>query len=129
MCEDRAVYRTEKGSLFSHEDLEVYQTALRLTGWVESLSAAFSCSADLLSKLDTSTTSIVLNVAEGNGRFSGADHAKFLGIAYKAAVHSAALVDLATADSSAAPSQVEDGREMVRRIAAMLTSLAKVVSP
>lgn len=128
VCEEQAMYRTEKGSLFSHEDLDVYQTALRLTGWVESLSTAFACSADLLSKLDASTTSIVLNLAEGNGRFSGADHAKFLYIAYKATVHSAALVDLATANSSVEPSQVEDAREMLRRIAAMLTSLAKVVS-
>jgi len=129
VCEEQAVYRTGKGSLFSHEDLAVYQTALRLTGWVESQSTAFSCSADLLSKLDTATTSIVLNVAEGNGRFSGADHAKFLGIAYKATTQSSALVDLATANSSVEPSQVEDAREMLRRIAAMLTSLSKVVSP
>lgn len=128
VCEDHAMYRTEKGRLFSHEDLDVYQTALRLTGWVESLFTAFSCSADLLSKLDTSTTAIVLNLAEGNGRFSGTDHAKFLGIAYKATVQSASLVDLATAKGSAEPSQVEDGREMLRCIAAMLTSLSKVAS-
>ena len=128
VCEDRALYRTEKGRLFSHEDLDVYQTALRLTGWVERLFTAFSCSADLFSKLDTSTTAIVLNLAEGNGRFSGTDQAKFLGIAYKATVQSAALVDLATAKGSAEPSQVEDGCEMLRCIAAMLTSLSKVAS-
>jgi four helix bundle protein len=128
VCEDRALYRTVKGSLFSHEDLDVYQTALRLTGWVESLFTALSCSADLFSKLDTSTTAIVLNLAEGNGRFSGADQAKFLGIAFRATVQSAALVDLATAKGSAEPSQVEDGREMLRCIAAMLTSLSKVAS-
>jgi len=126
--EDHAVYRTEKGRLFSHEDLDVYQTALRLTGWVESMLNAFSCSTDLLAKLDTSTTGIVLNLAEGNGRFSGTDHAKFLGIAYKATVQSAALVDLATAKCSAEPSQVEDGREMLRCIAAMLKALSKVAS-
>ena len=85
--------------------------------------------ADLLSKLDTSTTSIVLNVAEGNGRFSGADHAKFLGIAYKATAQSAALLDLATANNSAKLSQFEEGLNMLRRIACMLTSLSKVVSP
>ncbi|MDD2460713.1 MAG: four helix bundle protein, partial [Kiritimatiellae bacterium] len=128
VCEEHDLYRTEKDRLFSHEDLEVYQTALRLTCWVESLSTAFSCSADLLSKLDTSTTSIVLNLAEGNGRFSGADHAKFLGIAYRATVHSGALIDLATANSSLGLSQIEDGREMLHCIATMLTSLAKVVS-
>ena len=128
VCEEHDLYRTEKDRLFSHEDLEVYQTALRLTCWVESLSTAFSCSADLLSKLDTSTTSIVLNLAEGNGRFSGADHAKFLGIAYRATVHSGALIDLATANSSLGLSQIEDGREMLHCIVTMLTSLAKVVS-
>lgn len=128
VCEDHVLHRTEKGKLFSHEDLDAYQTALRLTGWVESLFTAFSCSADLFSKLDTSTTAIVLNLAEGNGRFSGADPAKFLGIAYKTTVQSAALVDLATAKCSAEPSQVEDGRDMLRRIAAMLTSLSKVAS-
>lgn len=128
VCEDHAMYRTGKGSLFSHEDLDVYQKALRLTAWVESLSTAFSCSADLLSKLDTSTTAIVLNLAEGNGRFSGTDQAKFLGIAYKATVQSAALVDLATAKSSAEPFRVEAGREMLRGIAAMLTVLSKVAS-
>jgi len=128
VCEDRALYRTVKGRLFSHEDMDVYQTALRLTGWVESLFTAFSCSADLFSKLDAATTAIVLNLAESNGRFSGADQAKFLGIAFKATVQSAALVDLATARGSAEPSQVEDGREMLRCIAAMLTSLSKVTS-
>jgi len=128
VCEDQAMYRTKKGRLFSHEDLDVYQTALQLTGWVEGLLTAFSCSADLLSKLDTSTTAIVLNLAEGNGRFSRADQAKFLAIAYKATVQSASLVDLATAKGSAEPSQVEDGREMLRCIAAMLTSLSKVAS-
>ena len=128
VCEEHAVYRTAKGSLFSHEDLDVYQTALRLTGWVESLLTAFSCSADLLAKLDTSTTAIVLNLAEGNGRFSGTDQAKFLGIAYKATVQSASLVDLATANGSAESSRVEEGRDMLRCIAAMLTSLSKVAS-
>jgi four helix bundle protein len=127
VCEDHAMYRTERDSLFSHEDLDVYQAALRLTGWTESLRSVLSCSADLFSKLDTSTTSIVLNLAEGNGRFSGTDHAKFLGIAYKATVQSAALVDLATVKSPASLSQIEAGRNMLRSIATMLTALSKAV--
>ena len=128
VCEEHAVYRTEAERLFSHENLIVYQTALRLTGWVESLFSAFSCSTDLLSKLDTSTTAIVLNLAEGNGRFSGADQAKFLGLAYKATVQSAALVDLATAHDFAETFRAEEGREKLRSVAAMLTSLSRVAS-
>jgi four helix bundle protein len=102
---------------FGHERLKVYQKGMQ-----------FTCSSDLLSKLDKSTTSIVLNTVEGNGRFSGTDQAKFLGIAYRATVQSATLVDLTTADSCPAdPSPVEEGRDLLRRIAAMLRQLSKAV--
>lgn len=127
ICEEHAVYRTKKGRLFDHEDLDVYQVALQLVAWLESMLAHFSCSADLRTKLDKSTTSIVLNIAEGNGRFTGADQAKFYETAYKATVQSASLVDLATADGADDVSRVEQGRELLRRIAAMITALSKVV--
>ena len=126
--EEHAQYLTKKGKLFSHENLDVYQAELQLVSWLESVSSQFACSSDLLSKLDKSSTSIVLNTAEGNGRFTGTDQVKFLGIAFKATVQSASLLDLATADGcSCTQSQVEEGRDLLRRIAAMLTSLAKAV--
>ncbi len=124
--EDHAEYRTKKGNLFSHEDLDVYKAGLQLVTWLESMTTELVCSADLLSKLDKATTAIVLNIAEGNGRFTGTDQAKFFGIAYKSAVQSASLVDLATAKGPTDVSRVDHGRELLRRIAAMLTSLSKV---
>ena len=96
--------------------------------WLESMTTELVCSADLLSKLDKATTAIVLNIAEGNGRFTGTDQAKFFGIAYKSAVQSASLVDLATAKGPTDVSRVDHGRELLRRIAAMLTSLSKVAA-
>ena len=126
--EDHASYRTKRGNLFSHEDLDVYQTELRLISWLERLSSQFTCSSDLLSKLDKSTTSLVLNTVEGNGRFCGTDQAKFLGIAYRATVQSATLVNLATAEScSTDPTSMEEGGDLLRRIAAMLRQLSKAV--
>lgn len=124
--EDRAVYRTKTGRLFDHEDLDVYQVALQVVAWLESVQSRFSCSADLKTKLDKSTTSIVLNIAEGNGRFTGADQAKFYGTAYKSTTQSASLVDLATLNRPADTSPVKEGRELLRRIAAMITALSKV---
>jgi len=87
-----------------------------------------SCSADLRTKLDKSTTSIVLNIAEGNGRFSGHDQAAFYETAFKATIQSASLVDLATAGGVADVARAEAGRELLRRIAAMLTALSKVAA-
>ncbi len=67
-------------------------------------------------------------MAEGKGRFTGTDEAKVFGIAYKSTVLSASLVDLATAHEPAEMSRVDQGRELLRCIAAMLTSLSKVAA-
>jgi four helix bundle protein len=125
VCEERAVYRTKKGHLFDHEDLDVYQVGLELVAWLESMLAHFSCSADLRTKLDKTTTSIILNIAEGNGRFTGTDQVQFYKTAYKATIRSASLVDLATVNAAADAARVEQGRELLRRIAAMITALSK----
>ena len=126
VCEDQAAYRTKKGRLFGHEDLDVYQVALELVAWLESTLDHFSCSTDLTTKLDKSTTSMVLNIAEGNGRFTGPDQAKFYETAYKATIQSASLVDIATVNAVSDISRIEQARELLRRIAAIITSLSKV---
>jgi four helix bundle protein len=72
--------------------------------------------------------SAVLNIAEGNGRFSGPDQAVFYKTAFKATIQSASLVDLATAGGVADVARAEAGRELLRRIAAMLTALSKVAA-
>jgi len=58
----------------------------------------------------------------------GHEKLKVFGIAYKSAVQSASLVDLATAKGPTDVSRVDHGRELLRRIAAMLTSLSKVAA-
>ena len=128
VCEDHAQYRTKRGNLFDHEDLDVYQVALQLIAWLDPMLTKFSCSADLRLKLDKSTTAIVLNIAEGNGRFTGADQSKFYETAYKATIQSASLIDLAGANGLEEAAGVEEGRELLRRIAAMLTALSKAAT-
>jgi len=120
-------YTTVGDLFFSHEKLEVYQAALRFSGWIEDMYPTLSCSTDVLAKLDKSSTAIILNIAEGNGRFSQADHVKFLRIAYKATIQSASLVDVAIPGRSSAGDHEREGMELLRQIAAMLTSLAKAV--
>ena len=72
-------------------------------------------------EVDESATSVVLNVAEGNGRYSDLDHRRFLEIAATSAVKAAAYLDLY--QQKAHPAQVEtaQGRELLSRILAMLS--------
>jgi hypothetical protein len=46
-------------------------------------------------------------------------------IVYLATIQSASLVDLATANGLADTSLAEEGRDLLRRIAAMLTAISK----
>ena len=124
--ENTIEYSTKHDKFFSHESLDVYRTALLFTDWVESVARDLSCSSDLHSKLDKSSTGIVLNIAEGNGRFSKNDQIKFLRISYKAVIQSSSLVDLAIIDDSSNV-KINDGQKMLRQIAAMLISLSKKV--
>ncbi len=128
VCEAHAEYRTKRGNLFDHEDLDAYQVALLVIAWVDPILTKSSCSADLRAKLDKSTTAIVLNVAEGNGRFTGADQSNFYETAYKATIQSAALLDLVGGIGIEGVVPVEEGRELLRRVAAMLTGLSKAAT-
>ena len=72
MHEDHSYYKAAgEKPFFSHESLDVYQTALQFTGWTGRMGKVFSCTSDVLSKLDKPSITVVLNIAEGNGRFSG----------------------------------------------------------
>ena len=71
--------------------------------------------------IDKSATSAVLNVAEGNGRYSELDHRRFLEIAAASAVKAAAYLDIY--QQKALPTRVETtpGGELLSRIVARLS--------
>ena len=51
---------------FNHEKLEVYQESIAFVAWVSPLLEAGSRRGDVKDQLDRASTSIVLNIAEGN---------------------------------------------------------------
>lgn len=126
VCEaDDSQYVTKRDAFFSHERLDVYQVALEFVHWVDGVCRSIEGRRDLANRLDEASTGIVLNIAEGNGRFSPADHARFLGIAHSATVKSAATVDLLIARKLLSSCDVGDGRRLLVRINAMLTAMSK----
>ena len=66
---------------FDHEKLDVYQEAIAFCGWVGAFIAGISAKAAAKDQLDRASTSIPLNIAEGNGKFSAKDRARFLEMA------------------------------------------------
>jgi four helix bundle protein len=105
--------------LFHHESLEVYQAALGFMAWFVSQPGAKEMSARLFRQIDEAGTSIVLNIAEGNGRYAELDHQHFLQIAQSAAVKAAVCLDLCVRRGLWAGAQTDSGKERLRRISTM----------
>jgi four helix bundle protein len=106
--------------LFHHEGLEVYRVALGFMEWLVSRPAAKELSNRLFRQLDEAGTSVVLNIAEGNGRYAELDHHRFLQIAQSAAVKGAVYLDLGVERALLAETEASAGKEMLRRISAMV---------
>ena len=110
---------------FDHEKLDVYREAIVFCAWVGELLNAISAKAAAKDQLDRASTSIPLNIAEGNGKFSAKDRARFLEIARGSALECAAALDVLVARKLAAPEQVENANENLVRIVQMLMGMLR----
>jgi len=54
--------------LFDHEKLEVYRASLAFVAWLEPILQKLPGTIAVRDQLDRASTSIVLNLAEGNGK-------------------------------------------------------------
>ena len=77
--------------MFTHHNLKVYRKALWFVASVESISIHWERA---YRQLEKAATSLVLNIAEGNGRYSELDHRRFLDMAASSAVKAAAYLDI-----------------------------------
>jgi hypothetical protein len=67
---------------------------LEFTRGFIALPGALELNERLCREIDNSATSVILNVAEGNGRYSELDHHRFLDIASASVAETAAYLDL-----------------------------------
>jgi four helix bundle protein len=106
---------------FHHESLEVYKVALDFMRWFVLLPGAKELADRACREVDKSGTSLLLNIAEGNGRYSELDQRRFLEIAAASAVRAAVYLDLYQPNTPATKQQTNPGQELLGRITAMLS--------
>ncbi len=112
---------------FDHEKLEVYQTAIAFTCWVNGLLEGVPKSLAVCNQLERASTSIPLNIAEGNGRYTAADRCRYLDIARGSALECAACLDVLVAKKCV--ESADDGKALLARIVSMLVGLIRSTSP
>jgi four helix bundle protein len=111
---------------FDHEKLDVYQAAIDLVilinTVVENLPRGKAYLAD---QLQRAGASVPLNIAEGAGEFSTNEKVRFYRIAKRSATECAGIFDICKRLEIIDANIYLKSRELLMRIVAMLTKMAK----
>jgi four helix bundle protein len=108
-----------------HEKLDVYQHAIAFCGWVGDVLNEITHKAAAKDQLDRASTSLVLNIAEGNGKFSTTDRARFLEIARGSALECAACLDVLAVRRFVSAERIIPAKEQLVRIVNRLMGMLK----
>jgi four helix bundle protein len=109
--------------LFDHEKLRAYQEALRFASWVEPIIEKLPAKLSARDQLDRASTSIVLNIAEGNGKRSHPDRCRFLDIARGSALESAACLDVLGARQKLPAADILEGKTILLSVVSLVAGL------
>ena len=111
---------------FDHEKLDVYQLGLEFVVLAERVIHALPKGrSHLADQFTRASSSVVLNVAEGAGKFSKGDKRRYYLAARGSATESAALLDICFRLELASEADHRAGKQMLERIVAMLVKLAR----
>jgi len=108
-----------KGPVFHHETLDMYTIAIAFYRWListepgKNLTSAFEKSTDALA------TRVVLNIAEGNGRYAELSRQNFLDTANAATAKLAVTLDMGASRCIWNASEIASGKHLLLRIGQM----------
>ena len=114
--------------MFDYERLEVYKLQLEFIGWVTQLLEEIEQqnsrkTREVRGHLDEASVSVLLNIAEGNGKRQRQVRAKFFDDARGSATECAACLDALVAKTVCTSDRVQPGKAMLVRVVSMLTKL------
>ncbi len=107
---------------FDHEKLDVYRKALELVAWCSRLRHSGHIPRSTATTPDKASTGVVLNIAEGNGKFSMKDRCRFIGHARTAALQAAATLDVLAVRQTKNKQDVTEGKSYLADIVRMLVA-------
>ena len=113
---------------FDHEKLSVYQSSINFVAWISDLLNDLPKSLAVHNQLDRASSSIPLNIAEGNGKHTPADRCRYFDNARGSALECAACLDVLVARRRIAVSIAEAGKNLLIDIVSMLVGLIRANS-
>ncbi len=114
---------------FDHEKLVAYQRSIPFAGWASELLKELPAKLAVADQLDRASTSIPLNIAEANAKFTALDRCRYLDTARGSALESAACLDVLVAKGRCTGEQIEGGKRLLQETVSSLVGLTKSVAP
>jgi len=111
---------------FGYEDLEVWQKAIDWASEIVSLSGNLETSRKhlrLIEQLESASSSVAMNIAEGKGRYSQKEFIQFLYIARGSLYETVTLLDIFLKQNWISKNEFVELKERGKEIAKMLNAL------
>ena len=115
-------------SKFSHDTLNVYQESISFVILIATALESLPKNIAAHNQLDRASTSIPLNIAEGNGKYTSADRCRYFDNARGSALECAACLDVLNAKKLVDDEMLEKGKGLLYRIVSMLIGLIRANS-
>ena len=110
---------------FGHERLDVYRVSIKYVGWAYRFCERVRGHRNAKDQLIRASQAIPLNIAEGNGKVTEADRRRFFEIARGSVCECAAVQDVLQVCGALDEKENTAMKELLDRIAAMLTRLGQ----
>jgi len=114
---------------FDHEKLVAYQRGIQFVAWSSPLLEKLSPKLAVTGQLDRAATSVPLNIAEGNAKYTAPDRCRYFDTARGSALECAACLDVLVAKGMCTEQEVGSGKEILRETVSLLVGLIRSVSP
>ena len=108
---------------FDHEKLRAYQDALKFVAFADPILSEIPAKVSARDQLDRASTSVVLNLVEGNGKRSRTDRCRYLDIARGSALECAACLDVLIAKQLLDETRAVQGKEILVGVVSMVIGL------
>ena len=116
-------------SYFDHEKLIAYQRAIQFVAWSSPLLERVSPKLAVADQLDRASTSIPLNIAEGNAKYTEPDRCRYFDTSRGSALECAACLDVLVAKGKCTAEEIQRGKEILHEIVSLLIGLIRSISP
>lgn len=114
---------------FDHERLIAYQRSIRFVVWANRLLERVPARLSVRDQLDRASTSIPLNIAEGNSKYTAPDRCRYFDTARGSALECAACLDVLVAKGHVTPDEAREGKAVLHDTVCLLLGLVRSIAP